>query len=685
MRLAAGSISNAPLLPSLLRSDTPYAVYAAALLGVALVLGHEASYGVALFGDTIYYISAARNALAGEGLYTFDGEPLTTWPPFYPLLLLLIAGLGALDPAAVVGPLNVALFGLTILVVGNYLRQRLESRFLALWACFALALATPLVDVASRGLTEPLFILLATLALVYADRALASRGKSALLWAAVFAALAWQTRYLGVVVPMVVGLLLLFQRGVAWPSRMGRTAAYSAIVALPMGLWMLRNYLLVGALSGPRPWGGENPWNFATETILAVLVWLAGFDPALAETSWFAAWSIVVGLALPSLVAAAVILVRVRRLRRTPFDWRPCWLFGSFALAYYACLVGLSVRLPPDAFQPRYITLLCVPILVGMAFALDWLLRREREHRLAGYVGSESASGMNVGSAAAKPSVLAGALATALGLWIAGQIIPNVIAIKRENSATENTRDLSAPRWRDSETLRYLRANPIESKVFSNELSMAYFNNAGKSKRYAALRNYSTDYEFGFAREESLIAGAPDGAYVVWFRNWDDHIFPFGYPQMRVTTGLELVAELADGAIFKVSKGHVPPNPYRDTYERIEAGGFGEPAARSIFDIYRAGRTLIYFKQPCTLADTKHRFFLHFTYVRGDVGAANFNFPELGAVLDGDACVAIASLPAEALQHVRTGQSDGGDLWSTEPEVTDLYQVGDAPPSGADG
>ena len=50
-------------------------------LGAALVLARGATYGVALYADSIFYIDAARNLLAGEAFVTFtrDGRvtPLT--------------------------------------------------------------------------------------------------------------------------------------------------------------------------------------------------------------------------------------------------------------------------------------------------------------------------------------------------------------------------------------------------------------------------------------------------------------------------------------------------------------------------------------------------------------------------------------------------------------------------------
>ena len=48
-----------------------------------------------------------------------------------------------------------------------------------------------------------------------------------------------------------------------------------------------------------------------------------------------------------------------------------------------------------------------------------------------------------------------------------------------------------------------------------------------------------------------------------------------------------------------------------ERYRSIVAGTAGEPIIRATFDAYLIGSELIYFKEPCDLADTEDRFFLH--------------------------------------------------------------------------
>ena len=125
-----------------------------ALLGAALILARQVNYGVGLFLDSTIYISVARHLLEGEGFVQLTNKELyVAWTPLYPLLLAA-ASLFVFDPLNVAGPLNAAIFGLTIAVAGHYLRQRIHSRFLILWACLAILFSIPLTLMANTAMSE---------------------------------------------------------------------------------------------------------------------------------------------------------------------------------------------------------------------------------------------------------------------------------------------------------------------------------------------------------------------------------------------------------------------------------------------------------------------------------------------------------------------------------------------------
>ncbi len=351
---------------------------APALLGALLVLAREIGYGPCLTGDGAEYIAAARNLAAGEG-FVGSHAPFTLWPPLYPLLLAAGALL-RLDPLDVVGPLNAAVFGLTVFVFGRYLRRRLDSRFAAVWACTVLALSVPLADAASWSLTESPFILATTLALIETDKFLIAGKRRSLAAAAAWSALAALTRYIGALVVVFAGLALLLRQG-APPQRRARDAAvFLAAACLPAALWILRNYLFFDTFAGnsgqvrfemerPRPLLGV-----LREAFFFLLDW----------THLDLAWA-----AAPAAIAAAAVAVASRRRgQRADAARSASWVWAGFALTYFVLLIAaVSAGYAPHLNtkgQARYLLPLWIPLLTFAAFALDRFLSRGRERKFGG-------------------------------------------------------------------------------------------------------------------------------------------------------------------------------------------------------------------------------------------------------------------------------------------------------------
>ena len=640
----------------------------AALVGAGLALGRQATYGATLYYDSIIYVSVARNLLAGEGFADFLGEVHITWPPLYPLALAT-AGLGIADPLTIAGPLNAAIFALTIFAVGRYLRRRLSSGYLALWACFALALSIHLTSQAATALSESLFILLTTLALIRADDYLAGGKTSALLWAAAFSALAWQTRYVGVVVPAVVGLTLLLASA-PLRDRLRRGVAVGLIAGLPMAAWLLRNYLLTGMFTEHAPPTAYSLRELALEALGGFWGW-AYFNPAWARIEGLAflpAASAALLLGALGAIAVAYVIAIALRGGRPQSASRPCWLFGGFALAYGAVLFFSLYGLgrPHDGVESRLLTPLYAPLVVIAAVGADRLLALIRD-----------GGRRRVWRAAAR---LAGtALLVALTLWLVGQVVLNARVIAWANS-DEFSSGYAAQPWVGSETLRHIRENPMGGGVFSNHPPAVYLHNREEALHYRLnLRRYEDEYA---ATPSERLADAQDGAWVVWFKG-GDAVYPSDayLPQMRALARLRPIAEFADGAIFRVDDDYRPNvgnNPFIAAYEGIASGDI-MASAYSDFSVYWDGGRVIYFREPCVLQDTDDRFLLHIfpadtrdlpaEWVERGFANADFDFADYGALFEGK-CVAIAPLPEYGIERIRAGQYVKGDgaVWRVEAD-----------------
>ena len=539
-RRRGGRATEQPPFPS---TGLTLLLAAVAALGAVLVLARQVPYGVGLHWDSGNYLASARSLLAGEGFRNYSGARYVAWPPLYPLVLA-VASLDVLDPLAVAGPVNAALFALIIFVVGRYLQRRLESRFLAVWAALAIALATPLAGQAAVAMSGTAFILLVTLTLIHTDAFLAKGRTSSLLWAGACAALAWQTRYLGAALLAAVAVMLLLQRGARPPQRVRRAAGFALLAGAPMAVWLVRNRLVSGTFTGPRGYGRRS-WVALTGIGEELWSWVT-FDPPLVE--WPA-----VGIAgfLPAvaLAAACGVLVRERWRRRTrpsPSGWLPCYVFGGFALTFFTALVAsLALAATFGGFEERHLTPLYVPIAVTAAFALDRALgfapRKSRFRRR-----------WKLRWGRRGPQVSAAVVTAVLCFWTAGQIEPNAREIRRVKSEGY---DFASRYWAGSETLEWIRRNPLEGVVLSNVALIVSIHNyameLGPGQGYSHLpveaENMANVLRAAGDRDESyyvVLIGTNNG--------WLMRNLEYDVADLRASSGLEPIVELADGAVFRV-------------------------------------------------------------------------------------------------------------------------------------
>ena len=688
------------------RPDT-FTMLLAALsaLGVALVMAREITYGVALGHDAIYYLAGARNLLAGEGYSDISGRPITLWPPLYSLLLAT-ASLGAWDPLDVAGPVNAAVFGLTIFTVGQYLRQRLVSRFLVVWACLAVTLSVPLVDIASWAMSEPLFILLTTFALVRIDQFLTDGETSSLVWAAVFSALACLTRNMGVVLPVLVGLLLLFQPGTPLIQGARRIAVFSLIAALPMALWVVQSHLLTGDTFGRYAIADHHSVDYDLSVMLQEALghlyqnWLyLDQDMALWPSFEFlpAASALLLVVALLS-ASVGWIFTKISHERHITLLTCAHYVFGGFAVMYFVLFItAVMLEYTWSGVQARHLAPLYIPLLVAAVVALDRLLvpvhDRQRRGMAGGGEGSPPVAASGVRGRVEIQRPLAAVLKVVLSLWALGQVVPNVAQIIRANSG-DLYLGYSGPRWANSETLRWIRENPIDAVVYSTDPLVVYLHN-GRPGSYREPPVSCPDvhpadlYCLSGTGQEQLRrwpADVPDGTHVVWLYNWyNSRLFDYSAADMRGSSDFVPVAEMADGAIFKIDRSYTPrPGSPLSVYESIVSGGFGEPVLRSTFDIHLEGATLTYLKEPCVAEDVAAEFFLHVVprneadlpavrrRLQSSFDNLDFTFSRKGAIWDGK-CLGVVTLPDYEIARIRTGQfiRDPGskELWEAKIPV----------------
>ena len=711
-----------------------FAPAALGVLGAALILltGTRYGHGVGLTWDSANYVSAARSLVAGDGLVMWFGHPYPS-APLLPLLLAAAEMVG-IDAIAAARYLNAAAFGLTVFAAAAWLKRRLRSPLLAVWAGCACALMPALIFAAARVWTETIFILFTMVSLALLDRFLSGRKAPALLLAAAAAAAAaCLTRYVGATLIGAGALILLLRNDTGMRARIRDSALWSVVSLAPIGAWMVRNMQVFGALYG-LDFGalpsddnvGLISLHHATGEFALWLLGPTGFDMMSRAFGSVTGIDLAGPATVPAVAAKSVLLAAPAlgagyALAR----YRPGFLRANrtvltvaigYAAVYWLFLVvfqAVSERAEPV----RYLLPLFPPLLVVATLALDGLIAKRSF--------TNAAPAKHVGPAAAVPVVVAIVCAAVYWLLlvvfqavseraepvryllplflppllvVATLVLDGLIA-KRSftNAAPGEARRPAAAAvpmvaaivmslwlmlqagaaWSDlrermnngagymsrdgigSDLIRYLRANRLVGKVWSNEPPLLYF--ATGQRRLFTIRKSLAEVTEDLANEDPA-----ESIYLVWFessmRNHD-----YATDDLVALPGVELVADLDGGVIL-----HRRP--------AIPAFSADHRVVRAYFDIHVYDDALAYFKEPCTEADVQADFFLHVTPAAAvDLSAAarsegasfnslDFSFAERGVIRDGR-CLAVVTFDYEAA-HLHTGQYGLGPRPYWEVETT---------------
>ena len=650
---------------------------------IVCLLVRMAEHGPNFNWDSMHYISVARNLLKGNGFLEADGGRFLTWPPLYPMLLATTGALMSVDPRYVAGPLNILLFGLCIFAAGAWMRRNLNSRFLIVGGCLVVALAPSLTLAATKVLSDTAFVLFATLSLIRLDRHLADGRRSSLMWAAIFTGLAWTTRYIGVVVVVTAVAALAFRRGVPLSDKAKNIFVYSLISIAPVGIWMLRNFLIAGQPTGsPRP--VDYPWLEAVEGIAGAIGGLLADTELQLLTRWLTTWSVLHvtlgGLLLLAVAAGLIVSATRARRKGRPGDGGSSFrLFSGFVILFCSFYAWTLVKgYTWHGSDLRHLIPVYIPLLFAALLTADRFLHRECQQppAIARWAGLGTTNSL----------VLTLACSLSI-LWISLGYLRGTLA----GTGTYPERDYEA--------MRYLRDNPSDTDLYSNTISTAYFQTVPGDGFYRGLPLYRSPDPFtpsdGHPREtlNDLLKRSWHGDRVVWIYNPDtgiayESVYDYDDASLRAHAELRLVADLADGAVFKVEKVLE-----REEEEWLSGALVAEPEVRTVFDVRVRENRLVYSKTPCTRTDARPNFFLHVFPVnesdlpddRKQHGFVNLDFGFNRGVWIDRTCAAIIALPDWEVARVATGQfiNDYKRLWGGNVLWEAEIAFGDARMDGA--
>ena len=478
-------------------------------MAVALTLRATAHYGPGAEPDSVTYLAAAHHLRSGGGFADIDGSPLTLFPPLFPAAVAVLEWFG-LAPLSAARLLNAVMLGILVVLAAVWARRISGSLWLGAVVAVVVAVATPMVTMASDALSEPVGIVALVACLLFLTEALRPDDHR-LRWpvlAGLAAAAACLTRYASIVLFPVGVAALLAQPG-AWRARIRSLAMFLGAGGIPLAAWLARNLAAAGNATGDGR--GTSALGLLTSlklTLASVGAWVL---PSTAPVVLQAA----VGAALCSAVVGGWWLSGAAR--------RPGLPVALFVVLGVGSVAWFEWRMAIDP-PPRFVLPVFVPLVVGAA-----LVAAEAQRRWSW-----------------RPGVTA-----LLVLAVVVASVPGVTIFERQ-AAQEGLLDYSTPAWRSSPTLAYLRAHPLRGTVASDDPYVLDLD-LGLPAEQTPARTYwasnETTGELPPFVEQAARAGA-GGLSVVWFpRSYQSFLYSLADLERAVCLRVE--QHFADGDLLR--------------------------------------------------------------------------------------------------------------------------------------
>lgn len=356
-------------------------IAACSLLGMAIVF-IITTQGVSTWVDSAHYITAARHLVAGETMELCYGTPYLRFPPLFPATIASTMALG-LAPLEGIRLINVVAFGVLILAAGWLYRLSLRSGILAVLGALAVALSWQQVLWAIHALTETVFTMLILLFLLQMWFFLKKQTPARFVLLVLAAALVTLQRYTGITVLAAGGLCLLLFLRQPFMQRLKYGVAFGICAALPLGVWLARNYAISGTILGVH--GERQTWGLEYLSYIAspMLDWFVPQRIGRGGTVTGTAAGDLLGILL--LIALSLWLYH-RSRGTSPLEaaeFQPGWLAVVFFAVYFVVIqVGApSVEILGAASRltaPMY-PLMILLVLWGLDRFGLWLNGRSQE------------------------------------------------------------------------------------------------------------------------------------------------------------------------------------------------------------------------------------------------------------------------------------------------------------------
>lgn len=493
-------------------------------LGCALVLVATSRYGTGLSADSVTYLAAAQNILAGHGYVNFDGAPVLAFPPLFSMMIAILS-VGLLDLASVARFLNAFCFGLIVFLAAHWFFRHLHSRFLAFLGTTTVLLSAALLGISVYAWSEPIFIVLTMLMLLQFEKADSTDSLAPWIWTGIFASLAVLDRYAGIIIVVTGSILLAAKRTNSVSSRVRRLFLFLLIAMLPISLWFYRNYELSSTITGYRVESARTLIQSIHGTLKVMSLW---FLPRLIPLQYR------ISLLIVLMTLFLLIVFRVLRINTAVADMIEVIPFLLFILLYTLFIIYTTSTTALSEIDDRYMSPIFAPLILSLFYLIDtWM------YKYAVKTGNTI------------PQTI---LAAFLVIWL---MYPALITYKTVKTEIEQgAGGFHSSYWMESDLISYLKNNDLSGTIYTNEPSAVYAL-TGRAynpspEKFAYESQVSTDDLLRFQADLQ----SRGVIYLVWFNTdwWKGYLYDVD--DFRNLCDLERIAALQNGDVYRMSFSH---------------------------------------------------------------------------------------------------------------------------------
>ena len=256
-------------------------------------------------------------------------------------------------------------------------------------------------------------------------------------------------------------------------------------------------------------------------------------------------------------------------------------LYWFMDLSYTSRYVSVDI----GSINLRYLSPIYIPVIVIVAVVLDKALSQISSKYILPFI-------------------------SLIGLWLTLLAIANNDAIKQWRDYGYDRSYYSSEDWINSETINYLKSNPLVGQIHSNDIRAVYVHMRIPNDAeafFTVLPSYLPEdpLHWDWSRANNI------DMYIVWFYGWKAYrAIPLDYDfgSLIASQDLQIIAVLEDGIILKNNQDYPL---YSETLWAAILRDAQLMVADPMVDIYLDDERLIFKSTLCDGADIDSPFFLH--------------------------------------------------------------------------